>query len=125
MTLRIAQILRIWPLSIFSVVFVPSIFFVWLPHKIFSSFQGWFSGYLNLGVFRFFGLLPIALGFGVFIWCVLSFAILGKGTPSPIVPPQNLVVRGLYRHVRNPMYIGWQLVLTGETIWFQCKHAKG
>jgi protein-S-isoprenylcysteine O-methyltransferase Ste14 len=50
------------------------------------------------------------------IWCVLTFAVVGKGTPAPFDPPRRLVVRGPYRFVRNPMYIGALLVLTGAAI---------
>lgn len=40
----------------------------------------------------------------------------GHGTPAPIDPPTQLVARGLYRFVRNPMYVGVVTILIGETI---------
>ena len=48
------------------------------------------------------------LSFGVFIllWCVRDFYVIGKGTLAPWDPPKKLVIVGLYRLVRNPMYIG-------------------
>ena len=61
----------------------------------------------------------MVLGLAIVIWCVLSFAIIGKGTPSPMIPTKKLVARGLYRFVRNPMYLGWLSVLAGEAILFQ------
>jgi hypothetical protein len=42
----------------------------------------------------------------------------GKGTPAPIDPPKELVMRGLYRYVRNPMYVGILTLLIGETLFF-------
>ena len=48
--------------------------------------------------------------------CILEFARSGKGTLSPVDPPKHLVVQGLYRFVRNPMYVGVVTVLVGETI---------
>lgn len=58
-----------------------------------------------------------AIGLGFYLWCVLDFALAGRGTPAPIDAPTRLVVRGLYRWVRNPMYVGVLSILTAETIW--------
>jgi protein-S-isoprenylcysteine O-methyltransferase Ste14 len=65
------------------------------------------------------GGLPMALGAVVYIRCLWDFAVTGRGTPALIDPPKNLVVCGLYRYVRNPMYIGSVMVLFGEAILFQ------
>ena len=46
--------------------------------------------------------------------CIVEFARSGRGTLSPIDPPRLLVVRGLYRYVRNPMYLAVTLILLGE-----------
>ena len=48
----------------------------------------------------------LLLGLTVLLWCVRDFYVLGKGTLAPWDPPKNMVVVGLYRYVRNPMYIG-------------------
>ncbi len=53
------------------------------------------------------------------LWCVLTFALAGKGTPAPFDPPRRLVVRGPYRFVRNPMYIGAGLALAGASLFFE------
>ena len=53
------------------------------------------------------------------IWCVLAFALIGKGTPAPFDPPRKLVVRGPYRFVRNPMYIGATTALAGAAVFYQ------
>jgi protein-S-isoprenylcysteine O-methyltransferase Ste14 len=45
---------------------------------------------------------------------ILEFARSGRGTLSPVDPPRALVVQGLYRYVRNPMYLGVSLILLGE-----------
>ena len=42
----------------------------------------------------------------------------GRGTPAPIDPPKELVARGLYRYVRNPMYVGVMSILVGEALIF-------
>ena len=46
------------------------------------------------------------------------FALQGSGTPAPIAPTRNLVVTGLYRYVRNPIYIAVVAVTFGQAILF-------
>jgi protein-S-isoprenylcysteine O-methyltransferase Ste14 len=74
---------------------------------------------MRLGVFRFTGAILILLGTGTYLRCAWDFATYGRGTPAPIAPPEDLVIRGLYRFVRNPMYVGVLLVLAGEAILFE------
>jgi protein-S-isoprenylcysteine O-methyltransferase Ste14 len=56
---------------------------------------------------------------GILLHCIWAFAFYGKGTLSPIDPPVSLVVHGLYRYSRNPMYLAVILVLLSETLFFQ------
>jgi protein-S-isoprenylcysteine O-methyltransferase Ste14 len=63
--------------------------------------------------------LAIALmiaGGAIMLRCVWDFAWTGRGTPAPFDPPRRLVVAGLYRYVRNPMYVGMGLFLAGEAL---------
>jgi protein-S-isoprenylcysteine O-methyltransferase Ste14 len=46
------------------------------------------------------------------------FALQGLGTPAPIAPPRNLVVSGLYRYVRNPIYVALVAVILGQAVLF-------
>lgn len=55
----------------------------------------------------------------LYIICSGSFVFIGKGTPIPFTPTKELIVTGLYRFVRNPLYISGVLVLAGEAILFQ------
>ncbi|PYR94351.1 MAG: isoprenylcysteine carboxyl methyltransferase [Acidobacteria bacterium] len=52
-------------------------------------------------------------------WCIASFVVLGRGTPAPFDPPRRLVVRGPYRYVRNPMYLGAGLAVAGAALFYQ------
>lgn len=59
------------------------------------------------------------IGAGVALWCVFTFATIGKGTPAPFDPPRRLVIRGPYRFVRNPMYIGAGLALASAALFYE------
>lgn len=60
----------------------------------------------------------ILLGASGLIESFVRFVMKGRGTPAPIAPPELLVVTGLYRFVRNPMYVAILAVLIGEALWF-------
>lgn len=76
----------------------------------------WYSGHTHLAVP--FGLMILAIGLAGLMWCVRDFYVSGKGTLAPWAPPEKLVVVGLYRYSRNPMYISVELVLLGWAISF-------
>lgn len=82
---------------------------VWFEGKVFL-----FSWFLSS-----FGVIIISLGAIVIYKTVALFTSYGNGTPAPYDPPKNFVVRGLYRHVRNPMMIGVFFVLMGEAFFFR------
>ncbi|UVK41086.1 isoprenylcysteine carboxylmethyltransferase family protein [Mesorhizobium sp. AR10] len=46
------------------------------------------------------------------------FALEGMGTPAPVAPTQRLVVGGIYRHVRNPMYVAVLSIILGQAVLF-------
>lgn len=52
------------------------------------------------------------------LWCVGTFALVGRGTPAPFDPPRRLVVRGPYARVRNPMYLGAVLALGAAALFY-------
>jgi protein-S-isoprenylcysteine O-methyltransferase Ste14 len=53
------------------------------------------------------------------LWCIVTFALAGRGTPAPFDPPRKLVVQGPYRYVRNPMYVGAVLALCGAALFYR------
>lgn len=67
---------------------------------------------------RYAAILPWVMGAAIYLRCVWDFALTGRGTPAPIDAPKVLVVKGLYRRVRNPVYIGVLLVVLGWWLYF-------
>lgn len=61
-------------------------------------------------------LVMITAGVALLATCIWEFARSGRGTLSPVDPPKHLVVRGLYRYVRNPMYLAVALIVLGEAL---------
>ena len=64
-------------------------------------------------------ILVAALGLYMIIWVSTAFVRQGQGTPNPIEPPTRLVITGLYRFVRNPMYVGALLIILAEAVYFR------
>ena len=62
------------------------------------------------------GLICIGAGAVLLGACIFEFARSGRGTLSPVDPPRHLVVRGLYRYVRNPMYLAVTTIVLGEVM---------
>ena len=103
-------------MAIFTIV-VPGSVTVWIPLY-------WLFPWLRRAVTPNHGLQAIATaliligGWGYF-WCALDFVFRGRGTPAPIDPPQVLVVQGLYKYTRNPMYVSVLTVLAGEYVLYR------
>ena len=62
------------------------------------------------------GLASLTIGILLLAACIGEFAARGRGTLSPLDPPRHLVVRGLYRYVRNPMYLSVTAIVLGEVL---------
>jgi protein-S-isoprenylcysteine O-methyltransferase Ste14 len=70
------------------------------------------------GIAQIVGLVVAAAGAVLAVSCILSFVFVGRGTPAPFDPPRRLVVRGPYRFVRNPMYVGAAALLLGTALYY-------
>ena len=102
--------------TFFFLVLIPVPLLFWAPYKIALLDP---IGQFNLGQFRYAAFLPWLAGTVILLWSCWEFAFRGRGTPAPIDPPKILVAEGLYRFVRNPMYLGALLILLGHVLWFQ------
>ena len=100
---------------IYAAIFI-GVVLIFVPASLLSS-----SGISRpeaIGTRQIVGIIMSVLGLALALWCVLIFAIVGKGTPAPFDPPRRLVVRGPYRVVRNPMYLGAGLALVGAAVFY-------
>ena len=76
---------------------------------------GWATNHPPVVVFAL-GALLLAAGAVVLLHAFARFVIEGVGTPAPIAPTERLVVGGLYRHVRNPMYLAVTATIVGQAL---------
>ena len=67
---------------------------------------------------RIIGALLIAMGALVLLDSFARFALKGLGTPAPVFPTRHLVVSGLYRYVRNPLYLAVFAAILGQGLLF-------
>jgi len=79
---------------------------------------GWrFSGELgDSPLLQAVGAVLLVVGSAALLECFFRFAWTGLGTPVPIAPTRRLIVTGLYRHVRNPMYFSVITIVLGEAL---------
>ena len=66
--------------------------------------------------FRVIGVAAIVVGAGVLVLAFVRFVVEGSGTPAPVAPTEQLVVGGLYRYVRNPMYLAVEATILGQAL---------
>jgi protein-S-isoprenylcysteine O-methyltransferase Ste14 len=98
------------------------LFTILVPGTVTVLIPGWLLGWdLSLGAndgLRWLGAVPLLVGAWFYARCAWDFVVVGRGTPAPIDAPRRLVVQGLYRLVRNPMYVGVLLCVGGEALLF-------
>ena len=92
--------------AIIAFLALPGVFAGLIPWLL-SSVDPWRVNGWSAGIFL------LAAGLTILLRCVYDFYSAGKGTLAPWSPPQHLVSVGLYRHTRNPMYLGVLIIITG------------
>lgn len=100
------------------------VFFVLAPGTAAGLVPWWLSRWrlepplLGWVAFRYLGVALMAPGLAVLVDSFARFAFEGRGTPAPLAPPEHLVVNGLYRYVRNPMYVAVLSLVIGQGLLF-------
>ena len=108
-----------------------ALFFVVAPAMLAGVIPWWITHWEFLPAFlateatRLAGLAFIIAGVPIVLDSFARFALEGLGTPAPIAPPRNLVVTGLYRYVRNPIYGAVVAVILGQGLLFADWHLLG
>ncbi|MFQ5530199.1 MAG: methyltransferase family protein [Gemmatimonadota bacterium] len=100
----------------YAAIFI-GVLLVFVPAQLLES-----SGIMRpaeTGILQVAGMVIGGSGAALALLCVFTFAFVGKGTPAPFDPPRRLVVTGPYAFVRNPMYIGAELVLLGVVLFYE------
>ena len=101
--------------AVYSVLF----FFV-APGTTAGLVPWWISDWdrpgVAVGALEVVGVLLVAAGLAAVVACFTRFVTEGAGTPAPTAPTESLVVGGLYRYVRNPMYLAVASVIGGEAL---------
>jgi protein-S-isoprenylcysteine O-methyltransferase Ste14 len=98
-------------------VFFVGVFLIVLPARVLSS-----AGVARppvAGVWQVAGLSVAAIGALLTLACIFAFVFVGGGTQAPFDPPRRLVVRGPYRFMRNPMYVGASAALAGAALFYR------
>jgi protein-S-isoprenylcysteine O-methyltransferase Ste14 len=101
-----------------------ALFFVVAPAVMAGLIPWWITrwqlqpAFLELELTRAIGALLIVAGLPGLVDSISRFALQGLGTPAPIAPPQRLVVTGLYRYIRNPMYVAVIVIILGQALLF-------
>jgi len=72
--------------------------------------------FLGTEITRWIGVALIVLGLPLLLEAFARFALQGRGTPAPVLPPERLVVFGFYRNVRNPMYVAVTALILGQAL---------
>ena len=102
-----------------AIIILPGTVLVYVPSAILWATAGTSHAASIAGIEegRFWaGGLVFAAGFVFAVWTMRLFVTEGRGTPAPWAPPSHLVVRGPYRHVRNPMITSVLAMLAGESL---------
>ena len=98
------------------------LFLVAAPGTIIGLIPWWVSKWKlqpmppGFWVVQLLGLLVLAASILVLLEAFARFALQGVGTPAPIAPTQHLVVTGLYRYIRNPMYVAVVAAILGQSM---------
>src|ERR671922_1616643 len=97
-----------------------ALFFAAAPGVVAGLVPWWLTGWRVRGPLahwapvRLAGLILLVLGAIVLVRAFARFAVEGRGTPAPVAPTERLVIGGLYRHVRNPMYLAVVAAIAGQ-----------
>ncbi|MBU0465788.1 MAG: isoprenylcysteine carboxylmethyltransferase family protein [Proteobacteria bacterium] len=104
----------IW--TLLEIVIAYGLFAVFIPRELLSLNLQLFP--MDIGPVRYGGLICMIIGTAINLKCYWDLIFSGKGTLGALIPTVQLVSRGLYQFMRNPVYVGFFLILFGEAVLF-------
>ena len=108
----------LWVKVLLLFLLVPGIADVLVPWIILTT-SGTFTMPV-IGWLQITGIVLVCAGLAISIWVLQALARFGRGTPAPFDPPRQFVRRGLFRWVRNPLYLGAAILIPlGEALFFR------
>ena len=96
-----------------------TIFLVLAPGVVAGLIPWWLTGWEVESpplLVQVVGAILVVAGAGVLLHAFARFVVEGIGTPAPVAPTEHLVVGGLYRYVRNPMYLAVLALIVGQAL---------
>jgi protein-S-isoprenylcysteine O-methyltransferase Ste14 len=99
--------------SLLYLIFEAGLFALYIPLTILRT-----GPRIETGMISFLAIPLWLIGTFIVLRCFWDFTFKGRGTPAPIDPPKELVITGLYRYVRNPIYVGALSIFLGHFLWF-------
>jgi len=101
--------------NVAMIILFPGTVVVYIPYRVLAPIS--MPGLMTWSMTQYMAVLLLATGASILLWSIWSFAHVGKGTLAPFDETRKLIVVGLYRYVRNPMYVGVMLILLAQS-WF-------
>ena len=99
--------------ALLYLIFEAGLFAFYIPLVLLRTGPG-----IETGIWSYFAIPLWLAGSLIILSCFRDFVVKGRGTPLPTDPPKELVVTGLYRYMRNPIYVGALLIFLGHFLWF-------
>ena len=113
------MVANLWLLirNLAMIVLFPGTVVVYIPYRLLGAYPS--PELTSLSLTQYLAVLLLMIGAAILFKSIWSFAYVGRGTLAPFDETRKLIVVGLYRYVRNPMYVGVLLILLGESWLFR------
>jgi len=113
--MRVGRVLWVLFKTIVFTALVPGTVGLWVPYRIRQGTRAP-DAHVASAVESGLSYFLLIAGAAIYLWCAWDFSVKGMGTPAPIDAPKNLIINGLYRFVRNPMYLGVSCMILSQAI---------
>ena len=102
--------------NLVMIVLFPGTVVVYIPYRLLDRFG--IPEPVTWSASQYMAVLLLTVGTSILLKSIWSFARVGKGSLAPFDETQKLIVVGLYRYLRNPMYVGVILIILAQSMFF-------